>query len=173
MGNITLFSALSCQTRIDIIKLLMQEEKHISAIARELHISVPVISRHIQLLEQAGLVSKKVIGNVHLISVNKHVLSRLMDVFIDVVSIEIEKDDSLYEALNQLPFIKVVKQGTDRYISSVDGEEGYYLYEVDGKHPDVSVNNFKPSHDVTVFLSRLVAIHQKKIQIRIKDKKKK
>jgi DNA-binding transcriptional ArsR family regulator len=171
MGKITLFSALSCPTRVEIVKLLMCQEMHISAIARELRISVPVVSRHIHLLEKVGLVSKKVIGNVHLISVNKQCLDQLYDAFIEIVAIEIDKDDSLYDALKQLPFVQVVRQGSDRYISSVDGEEGYFLYEIDGKHPDVSVNKFKPSKDVTVFLSKLVAIHQKKIKIHIKRKK--
>ena len=44
------------------------------------------------------------------------------------------------------------------------------MYEVDGKHPDVSVNKFKLSHDVTVFISKLVTIHQKKIEVKVKDK---
>jgi len=85
------------------------------------------------------------------------------------VQVEINKDDCLDIALRQLPFVALKKHGKDEFIYSVDGKKGYFLYEVEGKNPDVPVNKYKPTHDVTVILSKLVSINQKKIFVKIKD----
>jgi len=173
MGKKTIFSALSSQTRINIIKLLLKNEMHISALARTLHLSVPVVSRHVKILEGAELIEKKTIGNAHVFHVKPIQFEHLFEPLIDPLTVEIDKNESLYEALQQLPFISIKKYGDDKYIASIDGEEGYYVYEVNGKKPDVPVNAFKPSSDVTVILSKLIALHQKRINIKIKKKSKK
>ena len=51
-----MFKALSSETRIKIIKILLNREIHLSGLARELNISVPVMSRHIKLLENVELI---------------------------------------------------------------------------------------------------------------------
>ena len=74
MGNDDLFKALSSRSRIKIIKLLANQEMHLSGISRQLGISKPVISKHIKILEKAGFVKRKIIGNIHLLSTNAEVL---------------------------------------------------------------------------------------------------
>ena len=169
MGKISIFNALSSKTRIKIIKLLLKEDMHISAIAREIGIAVPVASRHVKILESAGSIDKKIIGNVHVLSVKPEKIDHLMEPLIEAVQVEINKDDCLDIALRQLPFVTLKKYGKDEFIYSVDGKKGYFLYEVEGKNPDVPVNKYKPAHNVTVILSKLVSINQKKIFVKIKD----
>ncbi|RLF26675.1 MAG: ArsR family transcriptional regulator, partial [Thermoplasmata archaeon] len=51
MGNERIFRALGSKTRIEMMKKLLGREIHLSELARQLHISVPVASKHIKLLE--------------------------------------------------------------------------------------------------------------------------
>lgn len=172
MGNkISVFHALSSETRIKILRLLLKEKKHISAIAREIGIAVPVVSRHVKILEKAGLIEKKIIGNVHLLSVKREKIDHLMEPLVESVEVEIGQDDRLDAALKQLPFVRLQSLGKDEFIYSVDGKKGYFLYEIEGKNPDVPINKYKPDHDVMVLLNKLVSVKQKKIFVKIKKKK--
>ena len=62
MSKIKLFRALSSSTRIKILKKLINQEMHLSGLARELGISVLVTSRHIKILEEVKLINKRVFG---------------------------------------------------------------------------------------------------------------
>jgi len=68
MSNNSIFRALSSPTRIKILKTLLHKEMHLSGLARELKISVPVISRHIKILENVDLINKKVYGNTYILT---------------------------------------------------------------------------------------------------------
>jgi DNA-binding transcriptional ArsR family regulator len=57
-----MFKALSSPTRLEILKSLLRKEMHISAIARQMKISVPVAAKHVKILEKAGLVEKREFG---------------------------------------------------------------------------------------------------------------
>jgi len=171
MGKISLFKALSSKTRIKIIKLLLKKDMHISAIAREIGISVPVALRHVNILENVGLLDKKIIGNVHVLSIKPEKIDHLMEPLMDSVQVEIEQAESLDNALRQLPFITLKKLGKNEFISSIDGREGYFLYEVEGEHPDIPVNEYTPTHDVTIIRSKMISVKQKRIFVKIKENK--
>ena len=121
MGNMIVFKALSSETRIEIIKLLLTEEHHITGLARKIGISVPVMSRHVDILSDAGLVKKRIIGNVHLLSVNLNVFEHALDDFCDHTELHIVQNQSLFEALKQLPEIKFTKYKDKQFISSING----------------------------------------------------
>ncbi len=173
MGNNHLFKALSSKSRIKIIKILVNEEKHISEISRILNMSKPVISRHVKILEKADLIKRRIIGNVHLLSANLEVLEKAFDPFIEETNVEIDKKTSLLDALKQIPGIETKKHGKNSYITSISGEKGYYIYEVNGKTPEISVDKYKPQKDVTVKLKKIVTADKKKIKIHIKEKREK
>ena len=168
MGNNKLFKALSSQTRMKIIKILLRREIHLSDLAKELGISTPVTSRHIKLLLEIGLIKKRIIGNVHLLSANMGSLEKILEPFTDESTVEIDKDDSLFDALKQLPGVEVHKAGINQYITSIDGEKGYYIYEVDGIPPTISIDQYKPQKNVTLHLKKLTSINKKKIEVKIK-----
>ena len=170
MGNNELFKALSSKSRIKIIKMIVNRETHISELSRELKISKPVISRHIKILEKAGLVKRRIIGNVHLLYANVAVLEKAFDPFIEESDIEIGKNASLFDALKQLPGVETKTHGKNKYITSIGGEKGYYIYEVNGETPKKPIDEYKPEKDVTLQLKKLVPVGKKKIKIRFKEK---
>jgi len=172
MGNNVIFKALSSGTRIKIMKILINREIHLSGLARELDISVPVISRHIKLLENAGLIKKRIIGNIHLLSTNIGSLEEVLEPFIKESKVEINKHESLFDALKQLPGVEVQRVGNNQYITSIDGEKGYYIYEVDGISPKIPIDEYKPEKNVTLHLKKLVSVSKKKIEIKIPHKNK-
>lgn len=173
MDNNNLFKALSSESRIKILKKLVNKEFHISQLSRELKISKPVISRHIKILEKADLIRRRVIGNVHLLSCNVESLENAFEPFIEESNIKIEKNTTIFDALKQLPGIETVSHGKNKYIASIDGEKGYYIYEVNGKAPEKTIDAFKLQGNVTVELKKLVPVGKKKIKIHFKEKKKK
>ena len=61
-----LFKALGNLNRRSMIKLLMQQDFHISGIAKELNIAVPVALKHAQILEEVGLIEREIVGNIYL-----------------------------------------------------------------------------------------------------------
>jgi DNA-binding transcriptional ArsR family regulator len=172
MGNNKIFKALSSSTRIQIIKVLIGRELHVSGLARELGISVPVISRHVKLLEDAGLLQKRIVGNVYLLSSTIGSLEEALTPFIDESTITIKKQNSLFDALKQIPGIEIQKVGDTQYITSINGERGYYIYEVDGIPPTIPIDKYTPTKNVTLHLKKIVPVDKKKITIYVKQKKK-
>lgn len=171
MSNNQLFKALSSVTRINIMKIILNREMHLSGLAKELDISVPVVSRHIKLLEKVGLIKKRIVGNVHLLSAGIVSLEGLLKPFIDESIVEINQNASLFDALKQLPGVEIQRVGKNQYITSMDGEKGYYIYEVDGKPPKIPIDEYKPKKDITLQLKKLVPVEKKKIEIKVKQKR--
>jgi len=167
MSNNKIFKALSSSMRIKILNILTHKEMHISGLARELDISVSVTSRHIKILENAGLINKRIIGNIHLLSINFNNLENSFEPFIGKSSIEIDKKSSIFDALKQIPGIIIKKIGTNYYIKSIDRDEGYYIYEVDGKLPSKPIDEFIIEKNLTLDIKKLISINKKKIEVKI------
>ena len=168
MSNDLLFRALSSPTRIKILKKLINKEMHLSGLARDLGISIPVTSRHIKILEKVGLINKRVFGNTYLLTTKTSNLENVLEPFIYESSIDIKNKKSIFDALKQVPGIEIKKVGKNRYIKSIDGEDGYYIYEVDGKLPKKSINEYTIDKNVTIDLKKLISVKKKRIKINIK-----
>jgi DNA-binding transcriptional ArsR family regulator len=63
-----LFFALADPTRRDILVRLAEGESAVTKLAEPLPISLPAVSRHLRVLESAGLVARRKDGRVHHIS---------------------------------------------------------------------------------------------------------
>lgn len=63
MSITNVFSALSDPTRRAIVERLSQGEATVKELARPFAISQPAISRHLKVLEGAGLISRRVDGS--------------------------------------------------------------------------------------------------------------
>ncbi len=170
MGNITLFRALQSSTRITILQKLCQKEMHVSGLARELGISVPVTARHIKILEEADLINKRVIGNTYLLTTKSRSLEKTLEPFLHTTSIELSKKKSIFDALQQVPGIEIKKAGNNYYIQSIDGDKGYYIYEVDGQLPKKPIDEYIIEKGVTLDLKKLVSVNKKKIKIAVKGR---
>ena len=171
MSNDQLFKALSSSTRIKIMKTLLNREMHLSGLAREIDISTPVISRHIKILENAGLIKRRIVGSVHLLSANIGRIEKVLEPFIEKSLVEINKEESLFDTLKQVPGVEIKKVGNHQYITSIDGESGYYIYEVNGMLPKKPVDEYMINKSVTLDLKKLVSVQKKKIKVKVKNQK--
>ena len=165
-----MFRALSSNTRLEILKILSNKEIHLSGLARELNISVPVTSKHIKILENVGLVNKRIFGNTHLLAAKTKNLETALEPFVQETNIEVKKKKSLFDALKQIPGVEVKKHGKNQYIKSIDGEEGYYIYEVNGDLPEKPINDYIINKNISLDLKKIVSIKKKKINIMIEKR---
>ena len=69
-----IFSALAAPTRRAILSRLAAGEAPVSEIAGQFAISAPAISRHLKILEEAGLIERRVEAQRRIISINPEAL---------------------------------------------------------------------------------------------------
>jgi len=62
------FHALSDRTRRTILVVVSTERKRVTDVASNFEMSLPGVSKHIRVLEAAGLISRTVEGRVHYLS---------------------------------------------------------------------------------------------------------
>lgn len=60
-----IFSALADPTRRRILRRLARREYRVTDLARPFKMSLPAVSKHLRVLEQAGLISRHKYGRVH------------------------------------------------------------------------------------------------------------
>ena len=66
-----LFAALANRHRREIILVLSQQPATITQLAHFRDLSLPAIHKHINILEQAGLLTRKKIGRVNVLTLNR------------------------------------------------------------------------------------------------------
>ncbi|WP_338098092.1 ArsR family transcriptional regulator [Methanolapillus ohkumae] len=162
------FSAISSEMRQRMIQMISEDSRHISSIARELGISVPVASKHIKILEDAGLVERKVFGKTHVLSLKKNSFNKAFDSFAPVKKLEVEKGTTLMDAFRRVSIVEVKNIGGRNFIVSADGEEGYFIYEVNGKLIDKRAEEFILEEDSVISWKRLEPVTKKKLVVSVK-----
>ena len=165
-----IFSAVSSQMRQRMLQLLAEEDRHISALARELGISVPVASKHIKVLEDAGLIDRKIYGKTHVFSLKKKSFNGAFDPFAPVKKLEVEKGTTLMEVFKSVSVVEVKNVDGKNFIVATDGEEGFYVYEVNGKMIDKRAEDFILEEDSVIEWKRLEPVTKKKLIISVKKK---
>ena len=162
-----IFKALGSKTRVAMIKLLMIREYHVSGLAKALDISVPVAAKHVKILEKVGAVENEVFGKTHVLSVNRERLYEAMETFSDEYEIEVEKGASLLDALREVAGVGVKRVADREFIVSVDNEEGFFVYEVNGKLPNKPINEYKINKGEEIEIKRLVPVLKKRVRVKI------
>ncbi|MEE9564828.1 MAG: DUF4430 domain-containing protein [Candidatus Hydrothermarchaeaceae archaeon] len=162
-----MFKALSSETRREMLKSLIREEKHITGLAKELGISVPVAAKHIKILESVGLVERRKFGRSHIMRAKTERMHSALEFLGETFDINIQKGASVLDVLKEISGVTVESIGDKEYVTSVDGEEGYYIYEVNGKPPNTSINKFTVKNDTKVELKKLVPVKKKEIRIKV------
>lgn len=162
-----IFKALSSKTRIEMLKRLLNEEFHVSGLAKALNISVTVAAKHVKVLKEAGLVEKKKFGKTHVLKANRDRLYDVMEAFGKAHEIKMDKGASILEALKEVSGVEIRKMDNKEYIVSIDGEEGFFIYEVDGAFPNVGVNEYRMEKDVEIEIKKIVPILKKRIKVSI------
>jgi DNA-binding Lrp family transcriptional regulator len=152
-----------------MLKLLIKEERHVSGLAKALNISVPVAAKHVKILLDAGLIQRRTFGNTYVLNVNKGRLYDAMEAFSQSYEINVEKGTSILEALKEVAGVGIKKVGEKEFIVSVDGEEGYYIYEVNGNFPNMPINEYKMEKEGEIEIKRIVPVLKKKIKVRVEE----
>lgn len=165
-----LFPVLRSKTRREILKLLLKEEMHISGIARELGISVAQASKHCRMLEETGLVEKKTFGRTHVLKARSDNLYKAMDYFGDEEEVEVPTGASIIDALTKVAGVNVERADERGFVTSIDGEEGYYIYEVNGALPNIPMDRYRIEKDSTVDLKKIAHVKKKRLKITVKDR---
>src|SRR5688500_9198178 len=70
------FAALADATRRAIIEQLRQGEATVSEVAAPHDMSLPAVAKHLRVLEDAGLLHRRVEGRMHMLSVNPKPLAQ-------------------------------------------------------------------------------------------------
>lgn len=70
-----IFYALSDPTRREIVHLISSNERTVSELAEPFDMSLAAVSKHIKVLEQAGLLRRTVSGRMHTCRLNSEALS--------------------------------------------------------------------------------------------------
>ncbi len=167
-GGENLFKAISSDTRLSILESLGEGDKHISGLAREIGISVPVAAKHVKILEKAELVGRRKIGNTHMIGIKLNNVYSFLDRFAENRKLEVEKGTSLLEALKSVAAVEVREMGDRIKVISTDGEEGFYIYEVDGKLADKTVDEYEFYEDAIVEWKKLIPVTKKRLFVNIR-----
>ncbi len=162
-----LFKALSSTTRLEMLKTLAKKEMHIAGLARELNISVPVAARHVKILENAGLVQRKKFGKTHVLKGTVENMESLLNPLTDTCEVNVPKGASILDALRKVGGVVLKEIREKEFVVSIDGEQGFYIYEVDGKPPDTTAEDFRIDKDSTIEWKKLVPMTRKRILVKI------
>ncbi|MGC9444890.1 MAG: ArsR family transcriptional regulator [Candidatus Methanospirareceae archaeon] len=165
-GGTVIFKALSSKTRMEMLRLLLQDEYHVSGLAKELGISVPVAAKHVKLLEDADLVHRKAFGRTHVLSANRRRLYDAMDTFSVNYEVQTAGRINILNALKEVDGIGIKKVGEKEFIASIDGDEGFFIYEVNGKTPEVPINEYTIDTEGEILIKRLVPVLTKRVTVR-------
>ncbi|MFO7966016.1 MAG: winged helix-turn-helix domain-containing protein [Archaeoglobaceae archaeon] len=165
-----IFRALSSPTRREMLKILFNEEVHITGLARKVSISTPAAIKHIKILEEAGLIHKRELGRMHLLRAKKEKVFSLLEELQEPISIEVDEGASVLDALRKVSGVSVSEAGDKEYVMAIDGEKGYFVYEVDGNISDLPMNQCKLEGNKEVRLKELVPVTRKNLEVKVKNK---
>ena len=73
------FSALSDGTRRRILEELSRGERSVTELAEPFDMSLPAVSKHLRVLERAGLLQRRIDGRVHRIRMDSGPLRQAVD----------------------------------------------------------------------------------------------
>ena len=167
--RLTLFSALGSETRLRMLEKLTEGEMHISELARELGISVPVAAKHANILEGAELVYRKVYGKTHVLQLHNRNIFNALDIFAPSKTVEVGKGSTLLEALKKAAVVEVRDVRGQENVVSTNGEEGFFVYEVNGEFSEKNVSDYTFDEDSTVMWKKLQPVTFLKVKVKVKD----
>ncbi|HSQ87654.1 autorepressor SdpR family transcription factor [Romboutsia sp.] len=81
---VKVFKALSDETRRDILKLLNERDMNAGEISSYFKMSKPAISKHLDILRAAELISSEKKGQFLIYSINTSVIQEVLGNFLDI-----------------------------------------------------------------------------------------
>ena len=80
------FKALSDETRREILKILSKGDMSMGDIANNFNMSKPAISKHLDILKNAKLITSEKKGQFIIYSINTSVIQQVLGGFLDIFS---------------------------------------------------------------------------------------
>ncbi len=148
---------------------MAKKETHITGLEGELDLSVPVVAKHARLLERANLIEIRKFGKTHVLGSKIKNMYGMLDELADSHTIDLQKGASILEALKKVSGVELKTVGDKEFVMAIDGEEGLYLYEVNGNSPNSTIDEFKIEKDCTIEWKKLIPVTRKKILVKIKQ----
>ena len=99
MGSV--FKAISDPTRREILKLLNEKDLSAGEIAEHFDISKPALTKHLNILREAELVSSEKQGNFVIYSINVTVLQQALSGFMSIWVIYHSTSDRFFQKFKQ------------------------------------------------------------------------
>ena len=166
--------ALSSKTRLEMMRILSRSKEplHITGLARKLGISVPVAARHVEVLEEAGLVTRRRCGRTHILEASSERLLEFMDGLCERLEVEVDEGCSLLDVLKLTSAVEVRRERDGALLVSLDGEKGYYIYEVNGSLPAKPLDLYLIREDSVVKLKQLLPVARKEISVKVRRSRK-
>jgi DNA-binding transcriptional ArsR family regulator len=93
------FQALADPTRRRILFLVANSPHHVSRLARPFPISAPAISRHLKVLERAGIIERVRRGKFHRFKLNSQTIAEAQSVLQQLATFWNQRLDDLEELL--------------------------------------------------------------------------
>ncbi len=163
-----MFKVLSSKTRMKMLRLLAKKEMHIAGLARELNISVPVAAKHVKILESHDLIERKKFGRAHVLRIKMKDFYSILEEFAESHEVTVRKGATVLEALQQVSGVELRKINEREFVASIDGEEGLYIYEVEGKLANISAGECRITKNVAIEWKKLIPVTKKRITVKIK-----
>lgn len=77
---------------------------------------------------------------------------------------------SILDALKKVGGVEVREVRDKEFVISIYGEPGLYMYEVNGKPPYTTAEDFNIEKDATIEWKKLVPVTRKRIIVKIKNR---
>ena len=112
--------AIADENRVRVLMLLLRRELSVCELMAILRISQPLVSRHLSILKEAGLVRNRRDGKLHFYSVTDDVLSGGKMGFIRLLSDALKDDKTAgHDRLRLRKYIEYQKKSKDRSVESL------------------------------------------------------
>jgi hypothetical protein len=105
------------------------------------------------------------------LSANKTKLYDALETFSEDYEIEAREGTSILDALKDVAGVGIKRIGDKEFIASIDDEEGFYIYEVNGKSPNMPINEYTMEHGGEIEIKRLVPVLKKRVRVTVHGKK--
>jgi len=167
--RLKILNALGSDTRIKIIRTICEGDTHVSRLARTIGLSVPVTAKHVNVLEEAGLIRRTIYGKSHVLSVNNRNIYAALDIFAPKKKLKVKKGTNLLEALERVAVVEVQNvRGYDNIVST-DGEEGFFVYEVNGEFSNKTGQDYTFEKDAVISWKKLEPVTKLELDVKVSE----
>lgn len=100
------FLALADPTRRQLVRMLADRDRSVGELAEPFEISLAAVSKHIKVLEAAGIVARRVDGRVHTLTLHPEALTGALDwimIYRNFWQRRLDALDGLFTAVDDRP----------------------------------------------------------------------